>query len=308
MDTYRILLLDDDDFVLAALRRELLHKPYIGHAGLEIEAFISPVAALNRALEEDGYFDVVISDIRMPEMNGIDFLKAFGKIHPDAVSIILSGHADKQELTRAINEAHTNFFIIKPWNEYDLKKALWEALRHYDTRYENRQLAEQYLRRFGLRHQFKRKDSYQLMIVDDDPHILHALERELGESYTTQGAFGLYRLEVDAFDHADAALQAARERQFDVVISDYTMPEMNGVEFLRRIKEVQPDAVRMLISGTADVEVLIAAVNTGGVSYFIGKPWHDYELRAAIDRALSHREMELENRFLADLLLLKEQH
>jgi DNA-binding NtrC family response regulator len=308
LDTYRILLLDDDDYVLAALRRELLHEPYIGHVGLEIESFTSPVAALNRALDPDGYFDVVISDIRMPEMNGINFIKAFGKIHPDAVSIILSGHADMPELVQAINEAHINFFIIKPWNEYDLKKALWEALRQYEIRYENQQLAHQYLERFGQRHQFKRKDSYQLMVVDDDPHILRALERELGESYPAQGAFGLYRLEVNALEHAEAALQAARERRFDVVISDYAMPEMNGIEFLRRIKEAQPDAVRMLISGTADVEVLIAAVNTGGVSYFIGKPWHDYELRAAIDRALSHREMELENRFLADLLLLKEKH
>jgi len=308
VDTYRILLLDDDDFILAALRRELLSMPYIGHAGLEIETFTSPFAALSRAQEHDGYFDVAISDIRMPEMNGIDFLKAFGNIHPDAVTIILSGHTDMQELIQAINEAHINFFIAKPWNEYYLKSALWEAIRQYDTRYENRQLANQYLQRFGLRHQFKRKEIYHLMIVDDDSHVLRALERELGESYTTRGAFGLYRLEVDTFEHADAALQAAHERQFDVVIGDYAMPEMNGIEFFRRIKGVQPDAVRMLISGAADVEVLIAAVNTAGVSHFIGKPWHDYELRAAIDRALSHREMELENRFLANLHLLKEKH
>lgn len=308
MDTYRILLLDDDDFILAALRRELLSKPYIGHAGLEVETFTSPFAALSRAQEHDGYFDVAISDIRMPEMSGIDFLKAFSDIHPDASTIILSGHADMKELIQAINEAHINFFIVKPWTEYDLKRALWEAIRHYDTRYENRQLANQYLERFGLRHQFKRTGSYHLMIVDNDPQILHALERELGESYTTRGTFGIYRLEVDTFEHAGAALQAAHERQFDVVIADYTMPEMNGVDFLRRIKDVQPDAARMLISGAADVEMLIAAVNIGGVSHFIGKPWHDYELRAAIDRALSHREMELENRFLADLHLLKEKH
>ena len=91
----------------------------------------------------------------------------------------------------------------------------------------------------------------------------------------------------------------------DVVICDYAMPALNGVEFLRLIKEVQPDAVRMLISGVAEVDVLIAAVNTAGVNHFIGKPWHDYELRAAIDRALSHRELELENRYLAELLRLQ---
>lgn len=307
MGTYRILLLDDDDFILAILRRELMNRPYIGHEGLEIEAFTSPLAALARAREKDGYFDVVIADNRMPEMNGIDFLKAFGEIHPDAVRIVLSGHSEAADLMRAINEAHIDFFIAKPWREYDLKSALLQALRLYDIRCENRQLTKQFIERFGLNHHFKRKDIYQVMIVDDDPHVLRALERELGESYK-EGAFGLYQLEVHAFEHVDAAFRAALERKFDVVISDYAMQGMNGIEFLYLFKEAHPDAVRMLISDVAEMGVLTAAVNTAGVSHFVGKPWHDYELRAAIDRALSHREAELENRFFAKLLQMKTRH
>ena len=142
------------------------------------------------------------------------------------------------------------------------------------------------------------------MVVDDDTHILRALERELGES-STQGSLSVYPLDVHTFERADTALAAARAQEFDVVISDYAMPKFNGIEFLRLIKEVQPDAVRILLSGVADVDVLIAAVNTAGVSHFVGKPWHDYELRAAIDLALLHRELELKNRFLADRLRLK---
>jgi len=302
--SYRILLLDDEDFILAALRRELMTQPYVGHDGLEIEAFVSPVEALARAREPDGYFDVVIADNHMPEMSGIDFLKAFREIQPDAARIVLSGHADMQDMVRAINEARIDFFIAKPWHEYDLKSALWQALRDCDLRYENRRLAKEYLERFGLRHQLKRKDRYQLMIVDDEPNVLHALKRELGASYS-QGAFGMYQLEVHAFEHVDEAFKAARERQFDVIVSDYAMPEMNGIDFLRQFKEAQPDAVRMLLSGTAGVDVLVSAVNSAGVSCFVGKPWHDYELRAAIDRALTHRELELDNRILADLLRLR---
>jgi response regulator RpfG family c-di-GMP phosphodiesterase len=307
VNSFRILLLDDDDFILAALRRELMNQPYVGHEGLEIEAFVSPEAALARAREPDGYFDVAIVDNRMPEMSGIEFFKAFGEIQPDAARIVLSGHADIQDMKRAINEAHIDFFIAKPWQEYELKSALWQALRDYGLRYENRRLAREYLERFGLRHQLKRKTVYQLMIVDDDPHVLHALRRELDESYS-QGAFGLYQLEVHVYERVDAAFQAARERQFDVVISDYAMPGMNGVEFLRQFKDAQPDAVRILLSGVADVGVLVAAVNQAGVGCFVGKPWRDYELRAAIDRALTHRELELDNRILADLLRLRGKH
>ena len=304
MDSYRILLLDDDDFILAALRRELMRSSYVGHEGVELEAFTSPLAALERAREKEGYFDVVIADNRMPEMNGINFLKTFGEIQPDAVRVVLSGYADREDLIRAINEAHIDFFIAKPWHEYDLKCTLVQSLRLYDLRCENRRLAKLHFKHFGLNYQPQRKDKFQLMVVDDDPHILRALERELGES-STQGSFSEYPLDVHTFERADTALAAARAQEFDVVISDYAMPKFNGIELLRLIKEVQPDAVRILLSGVADVDVLIAAVNTAGVSHFVGKPWHDYELRAAIDLALLHRELELKNRFLADRLRLK---
>lgn len=307
MDTYRILLLDDENFILSALRRELLSKPYVGHEGLEIEMFTSPAAALARAREPDGYFDVVISDNRMPEMSGIDFLNKFNEIHPDAVRILLSGHSEREDLMRAINEAHIDYFIAKPWHDYDLRSALFQALRHHDICRENRRLARLYLENFGMSHQPQRKADFQLMAVDDDPNILNALRRELGES-PVQGSFGLYRLHVYTFEHPDAALAAARKQPFDVVVSDYAMPALNGVEFLRQIRDVQPAAARILISGAASIDVLISAVNAAGISHFIDKPWHGYELRNAIDRALLHRELELENRLLADLVRLKRKH
>jgi FixJ family two-component response regulator len=83
------------------------------------------------------------------------------------------------------------------------------------------------------------------------------------------------------------------------------MQGMNGIEFLSMFRDEQPDAVRILLSGTVDVNVLVSAVNLASVSCFIGKPWRDYELRAAIDRALTHRELELDNHILADLLRLR---
>lgn len=298
------MLLDDDDFILASLRRELLTKPYLGQDGLEVEAFSSPAAALSRAREPDGYFDLLIVDNQMPEMSGIDFLKAFRNVHPDVASIVLSGHVEMQDLMTAINEAHIDFFVPKPWSEYDLKSALWQAIRHYDLRCDNRRLAKQYVERFGLHHQPKRKDTYQVMVVDDDPLILRALERELNNTYM-QGSFGIYRLEMSTFTSTSEAFTAAHDGNFDVVISDYAMPEMNGIEFLRMFREARPETVRILISAMADVAVLIAAINQAGVNYFVGKPWSDYELRAAIDRALMHRELELDNRILADMLRLR---
>src|SRR5665647_1210890 len=90
----RTLLLDDEAHVLAALRRELLRKPDIGHDGLEIEAFTSPHQALARAATPDGYFDLAIVDYHMPEMDGVRFLAELRKLRPNTVRIMLSGRAD----------------------------------------------------------------------------------------------------------------------------------------------------------------------------------------------------------------------
>ena len=304
---YRILLLDNEPYVLAALRRELLRKPDIGHKGLEIETFSSPEEALQRAHETDGYFDVAISDYQMPGTNGVAFLKAFGAIHPDAVRLILSGISDMKDLAVAINEAYIDYFIPKPWTEYEVKRVLMQALKHHEARRENRRLLEMLPYDAVFKHGLEHKSLYHVMVVDDDPYILKALKRELGESFT-KSCGGLYQLEVHAFNTAQDALVAARDMQFDMVISDYAMPFTSGIEFLRLFRNIQPDAVRVLISGKADITILAEALNMAGISFFISKPWQDYELRLVIVRALSYRELEVENRILAGLAQLQRRH
>ncbi len=301
MDAYRILLLDDEDYILAALRRELLNRPYVGHDGLEIEAFTSAAAALARAHDADGYFDVVISDNQMAEMSGIDFLRSFRTLQPDAVRILLTGHAEREAMVRAINEAHIDYFIGKPWNEFELKGKLFQSFRHAELASENRRLARLYLEFFGLQHPRPARERFRLLLVDDDASVLRAIERELGEN-CRDGCLGAHPLEVLAFEEGSQALAAAYEQEFDVVVCDYAMPGMNGIELLRLLRDARPDMARILLSGVADVQVLADAVNIGGVSHFVAKPWHDYDLRPAVDRALSQREMELENRDLADRL------
>lgn len=221
--------------------------------------------------------------------------------------VILSGYANKKDMIGAINVAHIYFLISKPWQSYELKRVLLQALKHHDLQQENRRLAEMYLRDTGFKHSLMHKDTCQVIVVDDGPYVLKALERELDETFT-QGCFGLYKLEIHTFNKTGPALLAAHEQQFYVVISDYAMPFTSGIEFLRMFRNVQPDAVRILISGKAGVNVLVEAVNVAGISHFIGKPWHDYELRSAIDRALSQRELELDNRILAGLMKLRTEH
>ena len=144
----------------------------------------------------------------------------------------------------------------------------------------------------------------RVMIVDDEPSILKALQRVLRLAPCTYGQKS-YNLAVSAFSSPVEALENARHEPYDLFISDYRMPEMDGVEFLKATKALQPDAARIILSGYADLNALLRAVNEVGIERFIGKPWNDFELTTAIGQALAHRELLLENRELANLVRLE---
>lgn len=144
----------------------------------------------------------------------------------------------------------------------------------------------------------------RIMLVDDEESILKALQRLLRVAPCTYGNRN-FNLEVHAFSSPEVALEHARHEEFDLFISDFRMPVMDGIEFLKATKEVQPDAARLILSGYADLNALLRAVNEVGIERFIAKPWNDYELMSAIGQALAHRELLLENRQLADLVRLE---
>ncbi len=141
----------------------------------------------------------------------------------------------------------------------------------------------------------------QILIVDDEEAILKALQRLLRVAPCVYGQ-KTFPLTIKTFSSPLEALECARHEPFDLFLSDYRMPGMDGIEFLKATKEIQPDAARIILSGYADLNALLRAVNEVGIERFIGKPWNDFELTSAIAQALAHRELLLENRELANLV------
>jgi len=139
--------------------------------------------------------------------------------------------------------------------------------------------------------------SERILLVDDEPGILRALQRLLRH--------GLPAYAIETFADAAAALNRARECAFALVVSDYRMPGMSGVEFLQALRELQPDCARIILSGYADLNGLVAAINEAEISRFISKPWTDHELLCTLRQVLRIRELALENQRLADLVRLQ---
>lgn len=136
----------------------------------------------------------------------------------------------------------------------------------------------------------------RILLVDDEENVLHALQR----LFKSDG------YEVETYTNATEALNRARVTEFDLVISDYRMPGMDGVFFLTELKHIQPHAMRLLVSGYTDLDALLGAINEAQIFHFIAKPWIDYDLRTTVAHALAHRSMQDENRRLADQVRAQE--
>lgn len=106
----------------------------------------------------------------------------------------------------------------------------------------------------------------KILLVDDDPNLLSALQRQLRRRFDLTIAEG--------GEEALAKVQAAMERRepFAVVLSDMRMPGMDGIEVLKRIKDISPETVRMMLTGNADQQTAIAGINEGNIFRFYTKP------------------------------------
>jgi response regulator RpfG family c-di-GMP phosphodiesterase len=117
----------------------------------------------------------------------------------------------------------------------------------------------------------------RVLCVDDEPNVLAAMERNL---------FGSF--EVVVADGGEAGLEAIRRGEpFSVVMSDMRMPGMDGAAFLAKARELAPDSVRILLTGQADVQSSIAAVNQGGIFRYLCKPCPKEQLLATLGEAVN---------------------
>jgi two-component system probable response regulator PhcQ len=143
---------------------------------------------------------------------------------------------------------------------------------------------------------------YKLLILDDEPSIINAMVRLIARIPHEQ-LDG--RPAVRTFTDPKQALECIREEPFDLIITDFRMPSMDGLTFLQHAIEHQPDVARIIISGHADLPVVLSAVNAARIFRFVSKPWDDAELQQSIVQALQVRSLHQENQRLADLVRLQ---
>ena len=134
-------------------------------------------------------------------------------------------------------------------------------------------------------------EQQKILFVDDEPNILAALQRCLFED----------DYDVHTATSGQSGIDMAIDHNFALIVSDHRMPEMTGIEFLTQVKRICPDATRVLLTGYADMNAAIDAINHGEVHRFLSKPWDDHDLRRVIAQAVERFVLIDENKRLHEL-------
>ena len=115
---------------------------------------------------------------------------------------------------------------------------------------------------------------HTLLVVDDEPDVCDSV-------------YDLLRREFNVLKarSAEEGTRLMQEHEVHIIMTDQRMPQITGVELLSKIRQRHPRAVRMLFTGYADLESVIAAINQGHVFQFVKKPWRPEDLQAAVREA-----------------------
>ncbi|HDS01145.1 MAG TPA: response regulator [candidate division Zixibacteria bacterium] len=126
------------------------------------------------------------------------------------------------------------------------------------------------------------KEKSTVVIVDDEEMVLTSLNSflSLETEYT-----------VETFTSAKDALEYIKKNEIDVVISDYLMPEMDGISFLAKVKEMRPQVPRIILTGYADKENAIKAINDVGLFQYIEKPWDNDDLLIVLRNGIERQKL-----------------
>jgi DNA-binding NtrC family response regulator len=126
----------------------------------------------------------------------------------------------------------------------------------------------------------------KILFIDDDESILSAIKRELQEeSY-----------EVLTTTSSDEVLKIVAEEELAVVVIDMLMPEMGGVDLLHEVKKINPTITRLMMSGHANITILLDLINNNMIHKFITKPWPDSDaLKSVVQQGLDYYNLRKEH-------------
>lgn len=283
-DRARVLFVDDEPRILIAMKA-LFRNTY------EVFTANSGDAALDILRDND--VDVVVSDQRMPQMTGVEFLRSAKRLRPRAIRVLLTGYSDLSAILDAINDGEIFRYINKPWANADLRATIADAVKASEVDCEPDLVDD-------LEPRADASDDAPaaappsaaqaqaagpgVLVLDDDEPTRTALHRVLSQERAVYTAHNL-----------DQALDILERQSVGVLVTDLTVDGDNVSTLLKALRHHHPSLVAIVLSAHADAGQSIELINEGQIYRFLNKPVGEGLLRGSINLALRRHEVLLRN-------------
>lgn len=237
-----LLLVDDEPGVISSLKRLL--RP------LKYEVFSANSGAEALELLESASVDVIVSDMRMPNMDGAEFLLRSRFIAPDAIRILLTGYSEVEAVVRAVNDGHVYHYLHKPWDDQDLLLTIQRALEQLSLQREAKRLAEllqqQNEKLAGFNQELEREVHARTEEIRQTVMFLEGAQHDLKSNFLTmvKVCANMVEMRCGLPGHSARIGETARQLGMAIGLSEYACNELLMAGLLHGIgKLFLPDAL-----------------------------------------------------------------
>lgn len=257
-----VLFVDDDPGILATMRM-LFRGRY------DLKFANSGSEALQIVREQP--VDVIVSDQRMPQMTGIELLRAVRGVNENIMRILLTGYSDLSAIVGSINDGEIFRFVNKPWENDDLLRCVEMAVQAAKISSNVKVSA----------HDEEESTAHptSILVMDDDPKMAQKIQEILGPAFRVNGVTSMSAA-VDQLEKDDVA----------VLVSETRVQHTPVTSLLSKLKLHKPELVSVILTERADAHSAIELINQGQIFRLIGKPVHDSQARIAIKSAVRHHK------------------
>lgn len=253
----KVLFVDDQPQVLQSLRL-LFHDYDVITAENGADALLM--------LKENPDTAVIVSDQRMPRMQGIELLREVKHLYPQIIRILLTGYADIDAVISSVNQGEVFRFISKPWDSQKLRDTIALAIRIFHR--------QQFADTTFIERRKQPREKLGVLVIDDNLNHLSAMRSLLMSDY-----------DVYTADSFDEARNIVNRHAIACTICDTHVRGECGVDFLMDLKEKYPDICAIMHSEQKDADIAIRLVNEVRVYRYLIKPFRKSEFLATVKGA-----------------------
>lgn len=262
----KILFLDDEERIVNALAALFRYK---------YQVFTATRGAHALAIMRQHHVHVVVSDQRMPEMTGVEFLRQAKAVSPDSVRILLTGFSDLPAIIDSVNDGEVYRFLNKPWGNLEIQAVIADALA------------------IGLALETERGAAADARDVAPGPAASPSEQPAVLMLHDQRESFERLRPLLDntqPFYFArtvDECIEALHSKTVGVVVSDLQVGKRDTAELLKLLKQEHPHILTIVVAETADADQVVELINQAKIFRYVLAPYKPQKLKFFIDSALA---------------------